>query len=266
MRPGRPGTAAAGTLADELLELARTRERHAASLHRAICAVGSGDLFDSLAQVVEPLPLVFDVDTATIRLSDSDGRLHLVAASGCPSSEIRIRAMQPLDLHLAVRLADPPTFRRHAEALGFRWAQICWLGAWAPGRPVGSLLLASRTGRQPREGQLELLHAVTGALTDRLMTVDRSGRLVQGCAMRLARSVEPRGAGAPEGEVESLRPRERKVLNLYADGLSTSEVAALLYISPHTVRTHVKSALRTLGLHSRADAAQLVRSSLVQLL
>jgi DNA-binding CsgD family transcriptional regulator len=90
--------------------------------------------------------------------------------------------------------------------------------------------------------------------------------MVQDCAMRLARSVEPPGAGAPEGEVESLRPRERSVLNLYADGLSTSEIAALLYISPHTVRTHVKSALRTLGLHSRADAAQLVRSSLAQLL
>jgi DNA-binding CsgD family transcriptional regulator len=32
-------------------------------------------------------------------------------------------------------------------------------------------------------------------------------------------------------------------------------------ISPHTVRTHIKLAFRRLGIHSRAEAAELVRAN-----
>jgi DNA-binding CsgD family transcriptional regulator len=34
----------------------------------------------------------------------------------------------------------------------------------------------------------------------------------------------------------------------------------VLIISPHTVRTHVKNAFRRLGVHSRAEAADLVHT------
>jgi DNA-binding CsgD family transcriptional regulator len=260
MRPGEP-TAAAQNLVDELRELARMRESHATGLRAAIEAVGRVDLFASLAAIVEALPLVVDADIATIRLSDQEGKLHLVAASGCPASEVRARAVRPLDLQAAMRLADPETLRRHAEACGFRWSRLRWLGV--PPSPVGSLLLASRTERRPRPLQLNLLESIANALGDRLQGVKRTSAVVQACALRLARSAEPSSAGLVGDEVESLRPRERSILDLYADGLSTSDIAALLYISPHTVRTHVKSALKTLGLHNRADAARLVRTSQV---
>jgi len=42
--------------------------------------------------------------------------------------------------------------------------------------------------------------------------------------------------------------------------LTTEEVAELLVISRHTVRTHVRNALRTLAVHSREEAATIVRS------
>jgi DNA-binding CsgD family transcriptional regulator len=59
-------------------------------------------------------------------------------------------------------------------------------------------------------------------------------------------------------ELDSLRPRERIIVALYAEGLSVDEIARLLVISPHTVRTHVKNAFRRLGVHSRDEAAKLV--------
>ena len=99
------------------------------------------------------------------------------------------------------------------------------------------------------------------------MMIDRRVARLRACALRLARSVEPSGRGAlAQDEVANLRPRERSILELYADGLGTKEIASLLFISPHTVRTHVKTALRTLGLHHRNDAATVVRSSQLGLL
>ncbi|MDQ3865829.1 MAG: helix-turn-helix transcriptional regulator, partial [Actinomycetota bacterium] len=59
------------------------------------------------------------------------------------------------------------------------------------------------------------------------------------------------------------RARERQILELYADGLSTRDIAELLVISPHTVRTHVKLALRRLGVHEREEAAAMVRADQV---
>jgi PAS domain S-box-containing protein len=57
-----------------------------------------------------------------------------------------------------------------------------------------------------------------------------------------------------------LRSREREVVTLIALGLDTAEIAEKLYISPSTVRTHVRNAMARLGAHTRA---QLVAKVLV---
>jgi DNA-binding NarL/FixJ family response regulator len=51
-----------------------------------------------------------------------------------------------------------------------------------------------------------------------------------------------------------LTPRELEVLQSLADGKSTAEIAQALFISPRTVRTHVKSVLAKLGVHSKLEA------------
>lgn len=53
-----------------------------------------------------------------------------------------------------------------------------------------------------------------------------------------------------------LSAREREVLRLLARGLDNEEIAANLYLSPNTVRTHVGNILKKLDVHSRADAAR----------
>jgi DNA-binding NarL/FixJ family response regulator len=54
--------------------------------------------------------------------------------------------------------------------------------------------------------------------------------------------------------LESLTSREREILKLLAGALSNAEIAGQLYISEHTVRTHVARILSKLQLHDRAQA------------
>lgn len=55
-------------------------------------------------------------------------------------------------------------------------------------------------------------------------------------------------------EQPQLSRREREILGLLSDGLSTDAVAESLSLSAHTVRTHVKNAMRKLDASTRAHA------------
>ncbi len=54
--------------------------------------------------------------------------------------------------------------------------------------------------------------------------------------------------------LDSLTEREREILKLLGGALSNAEIAGMLYISEHTVRTHVARILAKLHLHDRAQA------------
>jgi DNA-binding NarL/FixJ family response regulator len=64
---------------------------------------------------------------------------------------------------------------------------------------------------------------------------------------------------------DRLTAREGQILVLLAYGRSTSETAAELHISPLTVRSHVKSILAKLGVHSKLEAVSYaLRNGLVE--
>ncbi len=77
-------------------------------------------------------------------------------------------------------------------------------------------------------------------------------------ARRLLEQVREGGAGrgVPDAIATSLSARELEVLLLLDEHLGTDEIAARLYISEHTVRSHVKSLLRKLGVSSRREALE----------
>ena len=62
----------------------------------------------------------------------------------------------------------------------------------------------------------------------------------------------PRSDQAPT----NLSAREREVLSLIADGATNKEIAARLYLSPHTVKDHTSSLYRKLKVRNRAEAVQ----------
>ena len=76
-------------------------------------------------------------------------------------------------------------------------------------------------------------------------------------ARRLLERVRNGGSddsGVPDSIAAELSAREVEVLLLLDEHLGTDEIATRLFISEHTVRSHVKSLLRKLGVSSRRDA------------
>jgi len=64
------------------------------------------------------------------------------------------------------------------------------------------------------------------------------------------------GGGVPDNIAGRLSAREVEVLLLLDEHLGTDEIASRLFISEHTVRSHVKSLLRKLGVSSRREALE----------
>jgi DNA-binding CsgD family transcriptional regulator len=61
------------------------------------------------------------------------------------------------------------------------------------------------------------------------------------------------GDGAPPQELQSpLTHRELEVIRLVAQGANTGQIAAELYLSPATVRSHVRNAMAKTQAHTRA--------------
>jgi DNA-binding NarL/FixJ family response regulator len=84
--------------------------------------------------------------------------------------------------------------------------------------------------------------ALSGAVARRLLDQVRSGN--------------GRGSGVPDAIAHALSAREVEVLLLLDEHLGTDEIAKRLFISEHTVRSHVKSLLRKLGVSSRREALE----------
>jgi len=56
--------------------------------------------------------------------------------------------------------------------------------------------------------------------------------------------------------VPTLTERESEILALIAGGATNREIAATLFLSPHTVKEHTSTLYRKLGARNRADAVQ----------
>lgn len=61
-----------------------------------------------------------------------------------------------------------------------------------------------------------------------------------------------------DGVLAALTAREREVLSHMADGAGRLQIAEQMQLSPHTVRSHMQSLMRKLGVHSALEAVAMV--------
>jgi LuxR family maltose regulon positive regulatory protein len=82
--------------------------------------------------------------------------------------------------------------------------------------------------------------------------------------------MQPGPASRPAGQVpvadefativtEELSGREREVLELVSQLLTTDEIAAELFLSANTIKTHIRSIMRKLGTTTRGRAVRRAR-------
>jgi DNA-binding CsgD family transcriptional regulator len=251
------------TLAVDITEQVRARhllmerERRHLALQQTIAAAPGPNLVSSLQQVADALVPALQADLATIRLLGADAQLHLVAASGLRPAETRRLALDPISpRRLAMMIeSGPPTA---LGSLGLHWVETRWLEAG--GTRIGILTIGARSKRRPPEDDLTLLNDASAQLGHALKDIERSPQFLRSRSLEVARVTTDVGEAAQTRTV-NLRPRELAILRLYDEGLRTDQIAELLVVSPHTIRTHVRNARRHLGVSSRAEALDLLKAS-----
>lgn len=258
--PSDPVTAASRVIAQARLHLARGQP--GAALETAESAVPAAvaspwaenhtTLVVSAAHLAEGRP-----ETAVKVLEDAVGR---EAACTVAAARAHLAAGDPdaaLDLldHLPAEEDRGPavTVRAllaRAEAVGRR-------GDRATARRLATRALADARRERLRRPVLE-----TGPWLRRLLRTSalrepaRSGPAARPDARR---RTPPRTPGPTALVVEELSGRERDVLRRLARMMSTEEIAADLFVSVNTVKTHLKSAYRKLGVNRRGDAVHRAR-------
>ena len=237
--------------------LLEEREARHQTLRQTIAAVPGHNLVFSLQRFADALVRAVPIDVATLGLLDADADLHLVAASGLRPAEIRRLALEPIT---ARRLETMVEGDRHLllGSLGLHSMEVRWLNDRDD--RIGALTIGARSTQRLLEDDLALLDAAAAQLSSVLVTIERSSRFLRSRSLELAR-LSAEGDNAGQTRANELRPRELAILRLYGDGLGTDQIAELLVLSSHTVRTHVRNARRRLGVKSRGEALDLIRAT-----
>ena len=142
---------------------------------------------------------------------------------------------------LADRYDDGTAGQLAAAAADYRELGLCFDSA-------RTLLLLGRVQRRAKKQA-----AARDSLEQARSSFEQLG--CQGWA-ELAAAELARVSGRARATSGGLTPSEQRVAELVASGLSNKQVAARLFVSIHTVETHLKNAYAKLGIRSRTQLAQ----------
>jgi len=109
-------------------------------------------------------------------------------------------------------------------------------------------VLIARSDRSEARAVLTEARAILGLYPDAGIFPDLLER-----QERKLRKIRPSRAESMDGQ---LTERELEVLRLLHTELSVSELGKHLYVSPSTIKSHVKSVYRKLGVSSRKEAVE----------
>jgi LuxR family maltose regulon positive regulatory protein len=190
--------------------------------------------------------------------ADRDGDRRLAAAAFEAASADATYSQPPTralalvcEAQLLDAMGDPSGSQdRLAEAISVTEARrnaAPFLGWSRQGTPIETLL--RRLAKRPAAGWLhELVATATGRpdVTARYASMTATPRELDEVSQAL---VPP-----------ALSPREREVLNELARGATYADIAAALFVSENTVKTHVSSLYTKLAASRRSEALKIARS------
>lgn len=133
--------------------------------------------------------------------------------------------------------------------------QVVMLAPRADNATLVAAFESGASGYLSKESPIaELVEAIRAVHTDGVLVP--AGALAQ-----LIRSLVARRRDRDETaeRYDKLTAREREVLELLVEGADNETIGRALLISPQTARTHVQNILSKLRVHSRLEAAALVR-------
>lgn len=196
---------------------------------------------EGLATMLDLLPDVTVVGTA----ADGEQALRQVAEHA-PDVVL-------MDLHMPVLDGVGATARVGAEHPGTR---VVVLTTYADDASVLAALRAGALGYLTKEAdRLEIGRALHAAAAGQAVLDPDVQRALVAAAGR-GEPAAPAGAPAGDALPDGLTAREGEVLALIAAGLSNREIAAELYVSEATVKTHINNLFAKAGLRDRAQAVR----------
>jgi DNA-binding NarL/FixJ family response regulator len=204
---------------------------------RIVVADDQQSVRDSLAVMLGLLPGITVVAVA------ADGAETLAAASQhCPDVILA-------DLHMPVMDGIEATRRLSARHPGIA---VVVLTTYADDASVLAALRAGARGYLTKNsGRADIARAIRAAASGQSI-LDPA---VQATVLEAAVAGGPRPAPAPVLP-DGLTSREGNVLALIAQGLSNTEIAATLFLSPNTVKTHINRVFAKTRSKSRAQAVR----------
>ncbi len=212
------------------------------------------------APAARPLRIVIADDQASVReglvlllggLPDID--VVGAAADGQQALEL-VAEHQPdailLDLHMPVLDGVGATRRLAAEHPG---VAVVVLTTFADDDSVTEAVQAGARSYLTKDADRTLIASALHAAASGLTVFDPRAHATLLAAMA-ARPEAARSAAAPAPAPDGLTQREAEILALIARGLTNPEIAARLYLSSHTIKTHISRIFAKTGSRDRAAA------------
>lgn len=177
------------------------------------------------------------------------------ASSGCEALE-RIRTLEPDVAVLDIRMPDLGGLEvLHAVVRDATPTRVVLLTAFDASALVYEALSGGAAGYVPK-------HAGRDEICDVIVAV-AGGRTVI-CPELQTSFVEEVRAREPSNR-KLLSSREHEVLVLTAGGLSRTQIGDKMFLSPHTVKTHLENIYEKLGVSDRAAmVAEAMRRNLIE--
>jgi DNA-binding NarL/FixJ family response regulator len=204
---------------------------------RIVVADDQRSVLDGLAVMLGLLP-----DFSVVAVA-ADGE-EALAAVGEHRPDVVV-----LDLHMPVMGGVEATRRITAEYPG---TAVVVLTTYADDASVMDALRAGARGYLTKNaGRADIARAIHAAASGQSI-LDPA---VHATVLEAALSAPARRAATPELP-DGLTSREGDVLALIAQGLSNSEIAAALFLSANTVKTHINRVFAKTGSKTRAQAVR----------